>query len=444
MLHRDAMLALLERALRYSSADQTEVVLSSSTRGLTRLANGGIHQHVAVSDTTARVRAALGQRIGVATSNTLDDDGLRTVVERAIAIARVSEPNPDFTTLPASPPAVPATDWDDAMIDTLSPERRAAMAAILTETAAGNNITAAGHIATSLSALAVGNSLGTRAYHHWTDCGVMAIMTRDAASGYAAWDGALPDDAPVAHIAGIASGKCLAGEHPVSVTPGPYTVILEAPAVAEMLVMLAFIGLGATALLEGRSCLSERIGETLVGENITLRDDTYYPGMITLPFDFEGVPRQVVPFFDRGVARGVVYDSLTAHRAGTGYASTGHALPAPSPEGPFPLHLVLEPGTASREQMIAGVERGILVTRFHYVNIVHPKETILTGMTRDGAFLIEHGAISRPVHNLRFTQSILSALSHVTALENRLALVNQENLYCLAPALRIEEFNFTS
>lgn len=450
MLHHDAMLNLLERALRYSPAEQTEVVLSSSSRGLTRLANGGIHQHVAVTDTTARVRAVLGQRIGVATSNVLDDDGIRALVERATAMARVAEPNPEFASLPApvSPNAAATAAGRltaaSEEADPFTPEHRAAMAAIITTTAAEQDVTAAGHIATSRSSLAVGNSLGARAYHAWTDCGVMAIMTRGEASGYAAWDGALPDDAPVAEVAGAAREKCLAGANPSTVEPGAYTVILEPPAVAEMLAMLGFIGLGATALLEGRSFMSERVGERLVGENITLRDDTYYPGMITLPFDFEGVPRQVVPFFEFGVARGVVYDSLTAHQAGSGQVSTGHALPAPNPEGPFPLHLVLNPGTSTREQMIAGVERGILVTRFHYVNVVHPKETILTGMTRDGAFLIEHGARSRPLKNLRFTQSILAALSAVTALENRLTLVNQENVYCQVPTLCIENFHFTS
>ena len=464
MLSRDEMLNLLELALRHSPAEQTEVVLTATTHGLTRLANNGIHQNVAMTDATARVRAVVGQRVGVATGNTLDGAGLRELAERATAIARVSEPNPDFIALPPpTPPDAPpnpvrqgpdtvergmhltaGTPSDETFATAFSPERRAAMAATLVETATGNGVTASGHVSTGHTALAVGNSLGTQTFHQWTECGVMAIMTREDASGYAVWDGAHPDGAPVGAVAAAAAAKCLAGAHPIAVEPGPYTVILEPPAVAEMLAMLAFIGLGAAALLEGRSFMSGKVGQTVAGDNITLRDDTYHAGMIPLPFDYEGVPRQVVPLIEQGVARGVVYDSLTAHQTGAGQHTTGHALPAPNPEGPFPLHLVLSPGRHSREQMIAGVERGILITRFHYVNIVHPMETILTGMTRDGTFLIEGGAVTRPLKNLRFTQSIMAALSHVTALEHTQTLINQEGLYCLAPALRVEGFTFTS
>ncbi len=441
MLTREDALNLVELALRHSTADQTEVRLSADQHGLTRLANGGIHQNVAISNTEARVRAVVGQRSGVATSNRADAAGLRELVDRALAIARVSAANPDFATLP-DPALITPTPAATADPAALTPERRAQHAGVIISTGTGNGVTAAGHVATGFSALAVGNSRGVRAFHNWVDGSVMVIMTAGDASGYAAWDGRVLDDAPSAEVAGQAAALCRASGDPVSLEPGRYTVILEPYAVAEMLAMLAFIGLGATALQEGRSFMCDRVGEKLVGDNISLRDDAYHPAMIGLPFDDEGVPRQVVPFFDRGTAMGVVYDTATAHKEKT--RSTGHALPAPNPQGPLPLNLVLDHGAASRARMLAGIERGVLVTRFHYVNIVHPKETILTGMTRDGTFLIEHGAVTRPVKNLRFTQSVLDTLRRVSAIENVSRLVNMEGIYCLTPALRVEEFAFTS
>jgi predicted Zn-dependent protease len=389
------------------------------------------------------VRAVLGKRTGVAMSNRLGDGGLRALVGRAVAIAQVSEPNPEFVSLPA-PAKRPrsAGDGGGPLPAFPAPERRAADAAAIVDLAKARGVAAAGHIATGESALAVGNSLGVRAYHRMAHSDVMVIMTRDGASGYAQWTGTALDDAPVEEIARRATDKCLAGGDPIALEPGSYTVILEPPAVAEMLVMLAFMGLGATPYQEGRSFMSGKLGEKLVGEDITLRDNAYYPGIITLPFDYEGMPKQAVTFFAGGVASGVVYDSYTANKEGR--ESTGHALPAPNRFGPLPLHLVLEPGRQPRAELLRGVERGVLVTRFHYVNIVHPKETILTGMTRDGTFLIEGGAITRPVKNLRFTQSVLDALRSVSGIEDALTLVDQEGLYCLAPTLRIEGFAFTS
>lgn len=450
MLNRDEALNLVGLALQHSQADQTEITLTSTDHGLTRLANGGIHQHVSTVNVEVRVRAVLGKRIGVAVSNRVGGDALRELVDRAIAIARVSEPNPKFVSLPApesvdeetrglaGPVPTPMPD----MGEPFTPERRADAAVTLVHTAVGNGVTVAGHVSTSVTALAVGNSLGIRAYHACPECGVMAIMTKGDASGYADWTGTSLAEAPVETIAGQAGGKCLAALEPRSVDPGAYTVILEPPAVAEMLAMLAYVGLGANAFLEGRSFMSGRIGEQLTGSNITLRDDTYHPGMPTLPFDYEGSPRRVVPFFTHGVARGVVHDSFTAHEAKT--TTTGHALPAPNPSGPLPMHLVLEAGGETRERLMRDVQRGILVTRFHYVNIVHPKETTLTGMTRDGTFLIENGSVTHAVKNLRFTQSILEALSRVSGIENMLTLVNQEGFYCQVPTLRIDGFHFTS
>jgi predicted Zn-dependent protease len=183
-------------------------------------------------------------------------------------------------------------------------------------------------------------------------------------------------------------------------------------------------------------------GERLVGENVSLWDDGLDPRGVPMAFDFEGVPKQRVDFFDHGVARSVVYDSFTAGREGK--QSTGHALPAPNTWGPMPLNLFLAAGDADPAGLLRGIERGLWVTRFHYVNVVHPTRAILTGMTRDGTFLIENGELTRPVHNLRFTQSALDALSSVEAIGRDAVMLQDEVGGTCVPALRIGSFAFSS
>lgn len=441
MLERDLAMSLLEVGLRHSSADQTEILLTATDTGLTRLANSGIHQNIAVTNQSARVRAVVRGRIGVAADNRQTNESLPALVDRAIAAAKVSEPNPEFHSLPG-PATITPLVYPDLSDDDFTPERRAEHAATLIRVAESAGLTASGKVASGRGAYAIGNSLGVRAYQQASSAGVMSIMTLGDASGYAAWDGRTLADAPSGAVAARAAGICQAARDAQPGEPGRYTVILEPAAVAEMLVMLALMGLGAVPYLEERSFMTGKLGQPLVGANISLRDDTYHSAMIGLPFDFEGAAKQVVPLFEHGVAVGVVFDSLTARKAGV--RNTGHALPAPNSYGPLPLNLVLDHGTHSREAMLSGVEHGLLVTRFHYVNIVHPKETTITGMTRDGTFLIEGGAVTRPLKNLRFTQSILEALNHVTAIEHTQHLVEMDGLYVLAPSLRIEGFAFTS
>jgi predicted Zn-dependent protease len=186
------------------------------------------------------------------------------------------------------------------------------------------------------------------------------------------------------------------------------------------------------------------LGERVTGDNITIWDDGHDPRGLVSPFDYEGVPKQRVPLIENGVAKNVVYDSFTAGRE-QGKASTGHSLPAPNTFGPIPSNLFLAPGQATKEEMLASTERGIWVTRFHYTNTLHPVKTILTGMTRDGTFLIENGQITRPLKNLRFTQSVLEAFSRAEMLGSELKLIKIRwgGVATCAPAAKIREFQFT-
>jgi predicted Zn-dependent protease len=217
--------------------------------------------------------------------------------------------------------------------------------------------------------------------------------------------------------------------------------VLEPYAVAEMLDYLAYVGFGAVAMQERRSFMAEKVGQKVAASSVTIYDDGLDPRSFPMPFDFEGMPRQRVDLIERGIARGVVFDSYTAARQRV--ANTGHALPAPNTMGPMPGHLHLAPGEASLQELVAGLDRGIWVSRFHYVNVIQPLETLITGMTRDGAWWVEGGEVLYPIKNLRFSQSVLGALASTQAIGRDLKLQRGWFGGSLVPPLRLGTFAFT-
>lgn len=299
----------------------------------------------------------------------------------------------------------------------------------------------AGAFSTNIYHTAVANSLGIFAYEPRTEAECHAVVMADEqGSGYAqrlATDAGTIDFERMAHEA---VEKALRSRNPISIKFGEYPVVLDAYAVADILQNLIFMGLSATAVQEERSFMNGRFGQQVVSPLVTIYDDGYDSTGLPQTFDFEGVPKQRVTMIDHGIAQAVVYDSFTATREGK--SNTGHALPAPNSFGPMPLHTMMAPGDASMEELIKGIDHGLYVTRFHHTNPIHPFKTILTGTTRDGTFLIEHGELARPVKNLQFTQSILDALLAVQA-------IGRERIQCIdyipvvAPALRTAQFHFT-
>jgi predicted Zn-dependent protease len=337
--------------------------------------------------------------------------------------------------------------WEraDACFETTraaSPEQRAGGVRTIVELARGRGFQAFGAFSTETTELAVANSLGVWAYHPMTTADLNTVVMSDDGSGYAnAVSGDVARIDPEA-VARRAVDLCARNCRQADLAPGEYEVLLEPPAVAEMLEFLGFEGFNGLAVEEQRSCLSGRFGERLVGPNVSIWDDGHDRRGLVLPFDFEGVPKRRVVFFDRGVATEAVYDSYTAHKAGR--LSTGHALPAPNTYGPVPINMIMANGDApSREAMLGTMQRGVWVTRFWYVNLLHPISMTLTGMTRDGTFLVQNGEVVGAVKNLRFTQSVIEALNHVRALSADVALQRTWIGSTLAPALHVGRFTFT-
>jgi predicted Zn-dependent protease len=295
--------------------------------------------------------------------------------------------------------------------------------------------------------LAVVNSLGVEAYQLYSDLFFHLIAGDGKGSGYASFVSRDPERLDIPTLAEEAVRKASGGK-PIQIEPGEYEVILEPYAVSELLSFMGYLGFHALALQEGRSFFCDAMGKKLVGEKVTIYDDGFDPEGLQVPFDFEGLPKQKVIFFDEGVAKGATYDSFTAGREGRN--STGHALIPPNTEGPIPINLLMKEGDSSLEEMVKSVRKGIYVTRFHYTNVVEPMKAVLTGMTRDGTFWIEGGELKNPINNLRFTESVLLALSRVSSISRERRLCSEGTVYSrrfvtgtVAPAIKVDGFNFS-
>ena len=436
---------VLERALRIG-ATEAEVLVTAGDSALTRFANSEIHQNVAERSLTVSLRHIVGRRIAVVSTGKVDADGLRSLVHRAASIARSCEELEDWAGLPAPIDGAAGTvvggtvtSWSDATAEA-TPELRAEGVRAVIAAADAAGVVAYGSFSTAAETLAVASSKGISAVQQRTSSQLLTVaMAPDGGSGYAEEAAVDATTIDAVAIGRESARKARSSANPVSVDPGDWPVVLEEYAVVDILSMLGYVGFSALAVQEERSFAEpgRRVGSDLV----TIVDDASDPLTLPMAFDYEGVAKQRVVLIEDGICRDVVYDAQTAARAGR--ASTGHGLPAPNPYGPFPLNMAMAAGGTPREELIGGLERGLLVTRFHYTNPVHPKLAIVTGMTRDGTFLVEHGEIVGPVRNLRFTQSYLAALAAASAVSAERRTLRGDFGGVVVPAVRIDSWTFT-
>ncbi len=442
MLGQEKIRELVTQVFALSKADQTEVVITANDTALTRFANSAIHQNVFESNAEARVRVVYGKKVGVASTNDLTPEGLSRAAGSARVIATLQPDNPAFTSLPAPAPHQNVQTYVERTAN-FSPDQRAQAVSVLCKKAKAQGVVAAGAFTTQSFEVAVANSLGVFAYHPGTLAEMNTVMMADTGSGYAALAHADARGINAEAIADEAIGKALRARNPIDLDAGEYTVFLEEYAVVDLLNFLAALGFSAQAVQEELSFMRGKLGEKVMSDNVTIWDDGASAETIALPFDFEGAPRQKVMLIENGIARGVVHDSTTA--AKDGVASTGHSLPAPNSWGPFAMHLFMAPGETPKAEMLKGIARGIWVTRFWYTRTVRPLQMVVTGMTRDGTFLIENGEITRPVKSFRFTTSYLDALNRVRAIsrETKLFYEDWDGAARCAPALVADGFQFT-
>jgi len=438
-----ALLEVGERLLALAEAEGatgSEVVAVESEAALTRFANSEIHQNVLETGVHVSLRFVIGGRQGVASTDRLDDAALRRLVTSAGAIARVAAEREDGVALPEPAPVPPVAGALAEATAAASPELRAEGARAVIAAADAAGVTAYGSFRTEVETLAVVNSRGVRAAGSRSEAHLLTVMMGPGGgTGYAEQAAVDVFTIDASAIGREAAERARLTRDAIEVPAGDYPVVLESYAVGDVADILGYLGFSALAVEEGRSFAEpgRRIGSDLV----SIWDDGADPAGLPMPFDYEGVPKRRVSLVEAGVCRDVVYDAQTAARAGR--PSTGHGLPAPNTWGPFPLNMFMAPGTATRDELVGGMERGLVVTRFHYTNPVHPKLAIVTGMTRDGTFLVEGGRIVAPVRNLRFTQSYLDALAGVEAVSGERRLVKGLLGGALVPAVRIASWTFT-
>ncbi|HVP81248.1 MAG TPA: TldD/PmbA family protein [Thermodesulfobacteriota bacterium] len=446
MTKEESAVHLLKKLVQESPADQTEALLLTEDSSLTRFAGSAVHQHVAERNKTIILRVVLGKKIAVVTTNLFQPSSLRRSLQKAVSLAKVQQPNDEFTSLPG-PRSIPEIGTFSKNVSRLTPDQKVRMVQDLLRRVGEKGCKASGAFSNGEVELAVVNSLGAEAYQKFSDLFLHLIVENERSSSYASFVARNPEQLDIDSLAQEAIRKT-SKEEPTQVEPGEYEVVLEPYAVNELLSFLGYLGFHALAVQEGRSFFSNRFGEKMVDEKVTIYDDGLDPEGLQVPFDFEGVPKKKVTFFENGVAKEVTYDSFTAGREGK--QSTGHGLIAPNTSGPIPINLFMKGGESSLEGMVRSVRRGIYVTRFHYTNVAEPMKAVITGMTRDGTFLIEEGEMTRPVKNLRFTESILKALSRVSAISQDRRICSEGTVYSrrfvtgtVVPAIKIDGFNFS-
>jgi predicted Zn-dependent protease len=439
---------LAERALRAAEGDEALALVHSERSGMARFAGSEVHQPTLIENDVVELQVVRDGRLGIASANRTDDDGLRELAARAKEAADSARPDPDFPGL-APPAETPAVDGYDEETAALGAEDQARLAAAAID---ASELDLYGFFTSGVSELALASSTGLALTQPMTDVAVLALAAVEGASGYAEQTGWRVTDVDPAEASAQAVEKAKLTKGAVELEPGSYPAVLEPPAFAELLAYFAYDAFSGLGLVEERSYAFDKLGRKVFDERFSLADDALDPRGLPKAFDFEGTPKQRVELVEDGVLSSVVWDRTTARRAGDSRESTGHAPPSSLRNwGPLPFALSVAGGEAgSAEELAEVVGDGIYVTRLHYLSVVDPREGIVTGMTRDGTFRIRGGKIAEPLVNLRFTVTVPELLAELPGLTQEPVLLNHNAYYderyatgLLSPAVATARFDVT-
>jgi PmbA protein len=433
---------LIETVLRLAKstgAEETEVHVDEVAEALTRFANNGIHQNVSEHGLTVSIRTVAEGRTARATTNRLDEDSLRSTIEASLSLAHSQPKDPRLLPMPGKQRYRPVNRFIRHTA-ALAPEDRARAVRRACDLAVKKGQVAAGIFSSGQSQTAMGNSHGLFAAYRETHSQFSITTQEDPAASWAKANSADVRTLDPQKLAERASEKAHQAVNAKELAPGRYMVILEPAAVLDLLGFL-FYDFAATAVEDKRSCLNERLGKQLFGQKISLSDDVFHPLQQGAPFDGEGIPRQKVLLVDRGVPKNLVYSRASAKA--TGKKPTGHGFPLPNEYGEAPMNLVFSGGDFSLEKMVASTDRGLLVTRLWYIREVDPYEKVMTGMTRDGLFLVENGRVTGAVRNFRFNQSLIEMLRNVELMSPAVRATGEESFEMVVPAMKVRDFHFS-
>jgi PmbA protein len=452
-------LAAAEAALAACAGGEALAQVTHERSLMLRFADNRPTQATAVDDFTVEIAVLVDGQLGRALTNQTHADALRDCADRAVGAARAAALTAASSGYPGFPAPAPtrAHRGHDARTAELDPALGGAALATVFDVARRHGLAAHGIWTVAESERAVATSAGGGSLDRTTDALMKVIcIAPSGRSGYATAMGVGQSSLSPEQLAETAASKAMLGSRPgeagkpAELPPGEYPAVLEPRAVGCLLELLGDAAFDGLAHAEGRGAFVDRLGDLVAAPAINLADSPFFRATLPRAFDAEGTPKRPLPLIQDGVARGVVHDVRSAAQAGV--SSTGHATePGGGPDGPRPLNLVLAGGGAeSVEELCSPIERGVYVTRFWYENVVRPKETLFTAVTRDGTFLIEDGRIAGPLRDLRITDTLLGILSRVQALTARQQLTSEGEFYgrrdahgVVAPALRAGALRFT-
>jgi len=441
MTEAGELLSLADSVLDHVvGVEGAEVMITETEHALTRFARNQIHQNVVESSRRMRLRLIGDERVGVAEQR----GGVESAADRLLAAAEAARrlaPEGEVSPLPKPDAGADAPVAYSPATARCTPEWRAAQAAGIASIHAEAHLEAFGIVETSVSRSVVVNSAGLRRHAESSAATMTCVARGEDGWGYADRHHADCTRLGTEGLADEAVETCSRNQGATALDPGVYPVVLSPYAMAELVAHLSDLGFSAQAQQERRSFM--RPGERLMSPMITIVDDAGDPESMPFPFDGEGVSTRGVICVEEGVCRSFLHDSATAVRENV--TSTGHALPMPNTFGPWARHLVVSAGDQELDQLIAGCDGGLYVTRLWYVRDVHPLQTVITGMTREGTFLIEGGRLGRPVRDLRFTQSVVEALADVRGVSRQRSIeLDEGERALLVPAVALGHFTFTS
>ena len=405
MADRDRALTLAERVLRAAKgADQAQVTVNIGDASYARFARNYVIQNLDALQTQITLTYYAGKRSGSISTDDASDASIARIVARAREIAQRVPPDGGFVSLPKPARVAAAMHGFDAATAAATPAERVAKLQPLFARMQAAKLSSSGFLTTQINTVAIANSLGLRAAFTGTTCGLQLKAIARATSGYAEFYSpqlGLLDAQAVAERAAI---KATLFDEPGEIAPGTYTVLLEPSAFAAALKALTQ-GMGGFDVLDEKdSWMVGRIGKRVFSPNFTLRDDWSHPLFANPPFNQnDGTPTNTLTVSDRGVVERYVADTYTANKFHV--PNTGHPN--------FPVNNIVDPGRASRAQLLASIERGVLVTRTWYERVIDPRTAAITGITRDGVYLIENGKLTRTLKNFRYNVAMVDALADV-------------------------------
>jgi predicted Zn-dependent protease len=430
-MNKPEALKILEKVLGYADAEAVVATMGGGSQASTRFADNAITQNVRQNNISLRVSCASGESHGSAVTNDLSDESLRSLVQRAQAIAKVSPPDPEYM-----PPVEVAESKKYPKVEAYfeqtlgyDPLAKATDIAAAVKPVKAKNFRLSGAYSSGYGFGAFANSAGLRGYHRSTDGEIHATVLTPTGSGWAEKAANNVADIDVQDVVGRALKIAESSQDPADSEAGKYAAILSPPALAEMLMFMFWGGFDAKATDEGRTFLRGKLGAKVCGENVSLRSDPSDKRCPGSPFQHDGLTSPTLHWMRDGVVENLSYSRFWAKKQGK------------KPTG-MPSNIIMEGGDTSVQDMIASTEKGVLITRFWYIRFVDPMVPLVTGMTRDGLFLIEDGRVTKPIKHLRFNVKLLELLSGVEALGEPVR--TGEYISMLVPTVKVRDFNFTS